>query len=319
MLSIGDLRNRIIALADESARGNPAIYELFSYRFPVDVPQDALAQRLGSMVKGADPLVEAIPSPMRRLVRTYLRIFAEKRPDDFDLRGASLGNIMLAGGYLENEGDIDSVVYLFSKLVAARGTVLPIVNANLHLKVALEDGAEVVGQHLFSGKQGPQIVSPVRELSLVADLEKGAPAHVAITPKVQSLIQTSDLVVYPIGSFYSSVLCNLLPTGVGRAIAGAGCPKVYVPSMGEDPETRGTSVGTLAARIVEYGRKDAGDVPTSSLLNMVLVDRANGHYPHGLELDRIERLGIQVVDADLADAGGLIDPERLARVLLSMA
>ena len=39
----------------------------------------------------------------------------------------------LAGGNRLNEGDMDSVIYLFSKLVAVRGTVLPIVDTNLHL------------------------------------------------------------------------------------------------------------------------------------------------------------------------------------------
>src|SRR5690606_22712801 len=32
MLSIGDLRSRLVALADESVRGNPEIYRLFRHR-----------------------------------------------------------------------------------------------------------------------------------------------------------------------------------------------------------------------------------------------------------------------------------------------
>src|SRR3954447_20786544 len=36
MPAIGDLRNRIVALADESVRGNPQIYRLFTHRLPVD-------------------------------------------------------------------------------------------------------------------------------------------------------------------------------------------------------------------------------------------------------------------------------------------
>src|SRR3954466_10320020 len=34
MPAIGDLRNRIVALADESVRGNPQIYRLFAHRLP---------------------------------------------------------------------------------------------------------------------------------------------------------------------------------------------------------------------------------------------------------------------------------------------
>src|SRR5262245_3267262 len=34
MISVGDLRNRLMALADTRLRGHPEIYELFGYRFP---------------------------------------------------------------------------------------------------------------------------------------------------------------------------------------------------------------------------------------------------------------------------------------------
>ena len=42
MLSVGDLRNRLMALADESALGNPAIYRLFEHRFPAEAPPAVL-------------------------------------------------------------------------------------------------------------------------------------------------------------------------------------------------------------------------------------------------------------------------------------
>ena len=37
MPSIGDLRSRMMALADESILGHPEIYELFTYRMPKDL------------------------------------------------------------------------------------------------------------------------------------------------------------------------------------------------------------------------------------------------------------------------------------------
>src|SRR5690606_21425971 len=65
MLSIGDLRNRLVALADETVHGNPEIYALFSHRFAKDADPIELGQRLERMIAGTDPLVAAVPEPMR--------------------------------------------------------------------------------------------------------------------------------------------------------------------------------------------------------------------------------------------------------------
>ena len=52
MPAIGDLRNRIVALADESVRGNPQIYRLFTHRLAHDAPAAELARELESLVSG---------------------------------------------------------------------------------------------------------------------------------------------------------------------------------------------------------------------------------------------------------------------------
>lgn len=73
MLSIGDLRNRLLALADETQRGNPEIYRLFSHRLPSSASSRELREQVGEMVTGRDPLVAAVPSALARLIRTQLR------------------------------------------------------------------------------------------------------------------------------------------------------------------------------------------------------------------------------------------------------
>jgi 2-phospho-L-lactate transferase/gluconeogenesis factor (CofD/UPF0052 family) len=42
MLAVGDLRNRLMALADQSVKGNPEIFLLFSYRFDANATQAEL-------------------------------------------------------------------------------------------------------------------------------------------------------------------------------------------------------------------------------------------------------------------------------------
>lgn len=322
MFAVGDVRNRLLALADESALGNPEIYQLFSYRFPRDIEPEAAVRRLHAMGRGEDPLVEAVHAPLRQLVRTYLRTFVEHMPAGFDLRVASIGNLILAGGYLSYGRDIDSVLFLFSKLVEVRGHVRPVVDADLHLAAELMSGAVVVGQHRLTGKQDAPLSEPVRELRLVDDLDAARPAVVAADCEVLDLIGEADLICFPMGSFYSSVLANLLPTGVGRAIAAAECPKVYIPNTASDPE----QIGLTAAREVEllarYVRRDAGDAtPLDRVVDLMLVDTASGAYQRDLDLAAARDAGVVVLDLPLVTPSQhpRIDARKLVPVLVSLS
>ena len=318
MLAVGDLRNRLMSLADETSRGNPEIYTLFSHRFAKDGSPEALRSRLDAMVRGGD-LVAPVPSPMRRIVRTFLRIFSDQMPDGFDLRGASIGNLILCGGYLNNDGDIDSVVFLFSKLVAVLGTVLPTVDSALHLKAQLADGTEILGQHRFTGKEVAPVGQQILGIGLVSSLERSEPAVTRVHDKVGHLIEQADLIVFPFGSFWSSVVCNLLPAGVGRQLVAAGCPKVYVPSLGEDPELVDTSLSAAVAHLLSHVRSDAGeDISTDRILNAVLVDTARGDYRMEMDVDVVRAMGIPVIETSIARAGGGHDPQALAEILLSL-
>jgi CofD-related protein of GAK system len=321
MPGIGDLRNRIVALADESVRGNPQIYKLFGYRLPPAAEPRVLRAELDSLVAGTHSLAREIVEPMRRIVQTMLRFFLEHMPADFDLRGANIGNLLLAGGFLSQSRDLESVLFLFSKLLEVRGVVRPIVDNDVHLCAELEDDTLIIGQHRLTGKELAPISSPVRSLSLVQGLADPTPACVAIGEKVRQNIESADLICYPMGSFYSSVLANLLPSGVGRAIAAAGCPRVYIPNTGHDPEQRGMSVADAVETLLRYARRDAGnDLPLSRVVNFVLLDRDPDNYAMHVDTQRLERMGVQVISLELVTESShpYIHPQRLTETLLSL-
>lgn len=321
MISVGDLRNRLMALADTQLLGNPQVYRLFDTRLPKSAGQAELRARLDEMVAGADPMVAAVPNPMRKLIRNHLRYFTEHMPASFDLHGASIGNLILAGGYLNNNRDIDAVIFLFSKLVAVRGIVRPVVDSSLHLSAELADGTVVVGQHLITSRESP-ISAPIRELRLTETVE--APeqlAEVEIDQRTAELIDEAELICFPVGSFWTSVMACLLPRGVGAAVARAGGPKVYVPNCGEDPEELGLAPHDQVRILLEQLRRDAGeDTPTELLLHFVLVDSDRGEYAGGLDIDAIESHGVEVIDTALVspETAPLIEPRRLVELLLSL-
>jgi Uncharacterized conserved protein len=325
MPAVGDIRNRLMALADQSLRGNPEIFALFAHRLPVrgaddlEPGQDELRRTLDHMVRGKHELVARIPDPMRKIVRNHLAMFQQNMPEDFDLRGASIGNLVLAGGYLANRRHLDPVIFMFSNLVQVRGVVRPVVNKNLHLAAELADGTLVVGQHRMTGKETARLASPIARLYL-SD-EHGRQVEQPIRDKMRTLIQSAELICYPMGSFHSSVLANLLPRGVGQAVAQAACPKIYVPSTGEDPECLGLSVADQVERLAGVLRSDVPGISLCDVLHFVLVDTAHGSYPGGLDLARIRNLGVEVIDCPLIGYGPSqdIDDRFLVPILLSLA
>ncbi|WP_028586365.1 GAK system CofD-like protein [Desulfocurvus vexinensis] len=318
MPAIGDIRNRLMALSDQSLRGNPEVVALFAHRFAKDAPARELREAMQTMARGRHPLVSAIPDPMRKIVRHHLRVFTEWMPPAFDLTGASIGNLVLTAGYLEHRRHLDPVIYIFSKLAEVRGTVRPVVNRSLHLCAELDDGTTVLGQHLITGKQTAPLASPVRTLRLVRSAADTEAVRVPIRDKVRQLIASAELICFPVGSFWTSLVATLLPQGVGAAVAANPCPKVFIPNLGHDPEAPGLTVADQLRVLLTTLTRDA---PGAGLpVNFVLVDQKNGKYPGPLDKRAIQAKGAEIIDCPLVtpDSAPLLDPELLARALLSL-
>lgn len=320
MLAVGDIRNRLMALADQSVLGNPEIYKLFAYRLPKDADDIELHAEFEQLMSAEHPLVRDIPAPMRKIIRNHFIQFAEIM-DDFNLRGASIGNIILTAGYISNRRHIDPVIFIFSKLVEVRGIVRATVNKDMHLAAELEDGTFVVGQHLLTGKESSPIDSGIKKLWLAEKIGDSTPCTVEIRNKLNQLIRSAELICYPLGSFYSSVVANLLPQGVGNAIKKNRSPKVFTPNTGRDPELKGHSLTDQIHKLLYYLRKDDPEhIAISDVLNFILVDSVNGVYPGGVEIHEINKLGIQVIDCELITEASApyLNPELLSKALLSL-
>jgi CofD-related protein of GAK system len=318
MPSVGDLRNRLLALAEDSLPSMAAVQRLLAHRLPSR--PDACRRELQQLLTQEHTLVEVLPAGMRRSVCTHLHAFVARMPARFDLQGASVGNLVLAGAYLD-AGGLDAALDQFSRLVEARGIVLPVVEAAMHIVARLENGRLLLGQHEITGKETPPIESPIAALHLSRTLADPSPAPVPAAPRVLELIARADLICYPMGSFYSSLVANLLPAGVGRAIRACPAPKVYVPNTGVDPEQLGLSVAGCVARLLATLRQDTGgSAPARELLDIVLLDSRRARYSGGVDRGRLGDLGVGVLDVPLVTEASSpwLDPELLSRALVSL-
>jgi CofD-related protein of GAK system len=320
--AVGDLRNRLLALADSAVTPAQA-QALCRRRLPAEGPRDELLQELYSLASARSSVWADIPRVCGEVLRLHLQYFLEAMPAHFDPHGACIGNLMLAGGWAHHGGDLAPTLGMLSRLLQVRGLVLPVVQENLHLAAELENGELVVGQHRITGR-GDALPAPVRRLFLTRQRPESALPPAERRPRVTSpaatYIRAADCICYPMGSFYTSVLANLLPVGVGAAVSKAECPKLYIPNTGIDPEQQGLSVADCVALLLETLRRDAGPQTDSSrLLHVVLVDSAHGSYPGGIDAAGVTAQGVALRDLPLVQPDNVQRhiPELVTRTILA--
>lgn len=332
MPAVGDIRNRLLALAD-SALVPQSVLEFCSRRLPCTGDPQALRQELRALGSEGHSLWASMPHVFADALRLHLGFFLQRMPEDFDPYQASLGNLILAGGYLRHKRNFGPVLAFFSRLLQTRGVVLPIVGESLHLAAELADGSRLVGQHHFKN-----LTQPVRRLFLTVHEPQrpGRPgcASPAVCPQTPcrppmagaaaTYLSSAGAICYPMGSFYTSVLANLLPQGVGRTVAAAACPKIFIPNSGCDEELRGLSLTGQVDMLLRHLREDAPEARTEELLQYVLVDSRHGRYEGGLAphvLRGLEQRGLRLVDREMVreDDPQRHEPELIARALLHVA
>lgn len=115
------------------------------------------------------------------------------------------------------------------------------------------------------------------------------------------------------------MIANLLPKHVGRSVARRNVPKLYLPSLGPDPECPGMRLTDQVAALLSALRGDAGaDCPVETLMTAVLCDE---EAFEGKEAARLqERFGLPLVPLPLrkADDPRRYDPEKVCEALLSL-
>ncbi len=343
MPAIGDLRSRIMALADRSLIGNIEVIELFSYRFSKEKNNNDLRNELHIMSEAKHSLVCALPIPVQRIICSYLQSFISYIDDSFPLQGASLGNIILTSCYVRLEREIDSVMYLFSQLVGAKGKVFPVTDSFAHLAVELEDKSAICGQNNFTGKEKTRITSPIKKMWLCPSIENESDTQpntplnsqpntplnsqdeektntsaisstISASRETIQLIKEAELICYPMGSFFSSLIANLLPEGVVEAICQNPCPKIFIPSKGHDPELFGFDINKQVNTLIEYLLKGCKDKDVNNVLNFIVLDSKS--HKEKLNLDsNIEQI---LYPLSKRNNDNYFCPERLIEVLLSL-
>jgi uncharacterized cofD-like protein len=226
------------------------------------------------------------------------------------LRGHSFGNLFLTA--LSNvTGDFAEAVRVSSQVLAIHGRIYPATIQNVSLEASMEDGRNIKGETRIARARGK-----IRRVNLI-------PRRVKPLPDVMQAIEQASVILLGPGSLYTSVIPNLLVTGVADAIARSSATRIYIPNLMTQPgETDGMTVAGHVRAIYKHTRRQ--------ILDWVVINnqeispdvarryRAHGAEPVRTDLRELQRLGLRCAFENLLDEDGVVrhNSARLARMLV---
>ena len=130
------------------------------------------------------------------------------------------------------------------------------------------------------------------------------PENCKALPEVLAAISSADLIILGPGSLYTSVIPNLLVSGIVDAIMQSTAKKIYVCNIMTQPgETDNYSVASHVNALLSHagGRKiiDAVLVNDSLPANISEGYAKNGSFPVRLDMENIVPTGVTVVSQKL--------------------
>jgi len=226
------------------------------------------------------------------------------------LRGHSFGNLFLTA-LSHVTGDFTEAVRLSSQVLATRGRIFPSTTQNVTLEAVMEDGSVVAGETRIA-----RSCKRIRRVRLV-------PRRVRPLPEVLEAIRQADLILIGPGSLYTSIIPNLLISGVAEGIEKSKATCVYISNLMTQPgETHGYSVADHIQAIHRHTRRRLIDwvVINRQLISDAVARRyrALGAEPVRTDLDQLQRMGLRCIFDNLLEEHGVVrhNRQQLTRVLL---
>ncbi len=241
------------------------------------------------------------------------RLFQYRFAGGRGLRGHSFGNLFLAAMH-QLTGDFPHAVRLSSEILAIRGRIFPATSANVTLSARLEDGALVTGESKISKSR-----QPIRRVFI-------HPNRCKPLPETLEAIAAADLITLGPGSLFTSVIPNLLVSGIPRAIEASPALKVYfVNLMWQPGETINLSASRHVGAILRHARHKVIDcvVLNTTPISAALRRRyaRQNVAPVENDIERLHALGLRVVTAELLGDSRLVrhDPHAAAAAAVNLA
>ena len=144
--------------------------------------------------------------------------------DNMDIAGHSLGNLILTA--LTNmSGSFSKAIDTTAELLQVEGRIIPATLENVTLYARMDDDTIVKGENNI-----PSLLHNINEVFYMKNVKANDEAI--------EVIEKADLIIYGIGSLYTSILPNTIIPGISTALNKTKAKKVYFANcMSQSNET----------------------------------------------------------------------------------
>lgn len=226
-----------------------------------------------------------IDEPIKEMMSYRFKTFS-------DLNGHAVGNLILTAMY-DITGSLKDSISSLSKILDVRHTVLPISeDCNLTLMGLDKEGNIVEGEE--------QITSAHRQFERI--FYKNEPK---VLPEVLKAIEEADLIIFSMGSLYTSILPNVICKEVKEALNRTKAPLMYLCNIVTQPgETDGFTVSDHVKLLNRYLDKKKLDVVVAG--NTEIDKEIAKKYetqeqkdPVILDREELKKIGIELIEDDI--------------------
>lgn len=205
-----------------------------------------------------------------------------------DLDGHTIGNLLLTA--LNNiAGSMSEGIEKSCKILKLKGTVLPLTEDYAILMSKMEDGTIIEGEH--------NITKANKKIDRVFYKEE-----VSINKKVLQKIDEADLIIFSMGSLYTSLIPNLLSKDIIKAIDNSNAKIMYICNMMTQPgETDCFKVSDHIRVINEYLNLKKVEIVVANkgvISKKILEKYSTLEQKDQVELDRKNIKNVKLITGD---------------------
>ncbi len=164
-----------------------------------------------------------------------------------DIGGHNLGNLIFLA-LMDTTGSFMGAIQAISQVLKVKGNIVPSTLENVTLYAMMKDGTLVRGEK--------NIPSVANNIDYVFYQKKVTPYDCAI-----EAIREADLIIYGIGSLFTSIMPNLIISEITEEIQKKACPKIYFcNAMSQPGETDGFSLEDHIRAIEKHAYSNCVDI-----------------------------------------------------------
>ena len=209
-----------------------------------------------------------------------------------DLNGHSIGNLLLTALFNIN-GSLTDAVSSFGKILNLKGKVLPLTEDTVTFVAHTTENEKIIGES--------KITKAYKTIKKIEYMRKPK-----ILDAVLDEINDADLIVFSMGSLYTSILPHLLCDELVKALNKSEAKKMYVcNTMTQHGETDGYKASDHLKLLSKYTKKNIFDaiIVNSKEVEEEIKKRymdLEKAEPVIADYDKLKKMNIEIIKEDLA-------------------